>query len=129
MQLIKPLITDGTLANRTEQDLEREIDHFYITEREGSVICCASLQTNDNTAELSCLAVHPDFRASGKATEMLEHLVKTAQKNNCSRIFSLSTRTGDWFLEHGFTKGDAKLLHQLQQTENNRGSKLYVLEI
>ena len=129
MQLIKPLITDGTLANRTEQDLEREIHHFYITEREGSVICCASLRTNGNAAELSCLAVHPDFRASGKATEMLEHLVKAAQQNNCSRIFSLSTRTGDWFLEHGFTKGDANLLQQLQQTENIRGSKLYVLEI
>lgn len=129
MELIKPLIADGTLASRTEQDLEREIESFYITEREGSVICCASLQTFGDTAELGCLAVHPDFRASGKATEMLEHLVKTAQQKNCRQLFGLSTRTGDWFLENGFTKGDASLLNQLHRPENTRGSKLYVLKL
>ena len=129
MELIKPLMADGTLATRTEQDLEREIDNFFITEREGSVICCASLQHFGDIAELGCLAVHPDFRASGKATEMLEHLVNVAQQKNCRQLFGLSTRTGDWFLENGFIRGDISLLEQLQRTENSRGSKLYLLNL
>lgn len=129
MELIKPLISDGTLADRTEQDLEREIDNFYITEREGSVICCASLQNFGDIAELGCLAVHPDFRASGKATEILEHLIKIAKQKDCRQLISLSTRTGDWFLEQGFTQGDIKLLNQLPRAENIRGSRLYVLNL
>ncbi len=129
MALIKPLMADGTLTHRTEQDLERQIDSFYITEREGSVICCASLQIANNAAQLGCLAVHPDFRASGKASEMLDHLIKVARQKKCTQLFGLSTRTGDWFLEHGFKEGSAELLHQLQRAENTRGSKLFVLEI
>lgn len=129
MELIKPLIADGTLVSRTEQDLEREIHNFYIVEREGSVICSASLKTNDGVAELGCLAVHPDFRASGKALEMLEHLVKVAKQNHCKKMFGLSTRTGDWFIEQGFIEASMDSLPKSFQTGNSRGSKLYVLNI
>ncbi len=129
MQLIKPLIANGTLANRSEQDLEREIDNFYITEREGTVICCASLQTYGEYAELGCLAVHADFRASGKAKEMLEHLIRIARQRNCKKLISLSTRTGDWFLEQGFSAGNAELLNELQRPANIRGSKLYLMNL
>jgi len=129
MELIKPLMADGTLAYRTDQDLEREIQNFYIIEREGSVICCASLQTFDDIAELGCLAVHPDFRASGKATDMLDHLAVVARRMHCKQLCGLSTRTGDWFLEQGFKRGNAELLNQLERTENTRGSKLYVMDL
>jgi len=129
MELIKPLITDGTLAPRTEQDLEREIHNFYIVEREGSVICSASLKTNEGVAELGCLAVHPDFRASGKASEMLEHLIKVAKNNHCKKMFGLSTRTGDWFIEQGFVEASVDSLPDSFQTRNSRGSRLYVLNL
>jgi len=129
MALIKPLMDDGTLAQRTEQDLEREIQNFYIIEREGSVICSASLQTYGDIAELGCLAVHPDFRASGKASDMLNHLVKEARHKRCKKIFSLSTRTGDWFIEQGFKEDNAASIPQSRQIEKSRGSKLYTLNL
>ena len=129
MSLIKPLIADGTLMHRTEQDLEREIQNFYIIEREGSVICSASLQTYGDLAELGCLAVHPDFRASGKASDMLSHLIKVARHNRCKKIFGLSTRTGDWFIEQGFVEDNAESLPQSRQIEKKRGSKLYTLNL
>ena len=129
MALIKPLMDDGTLARRTEQDLEREVHNFYIIEREGSVICSASLQTYGDIAELGCLAVHPDFRASGKASDMLNHLVKVAKHKHCTKIFSLSTRTGDWFIEQGFKEDTAESLPQSRRIEKSRGSKLYTLSL
>ena len=129
MALIKPLIADGTLTHRTEQDLEREIQNFYIIEREGSVICSASLQTYGDIAELGCLAVHPDFRASGKASDMLNHLIKIAKHNHCKKLFGLSTRTGDWFLEQGFIEDTSESLPGARQIEKKRGSKVYVLTL
>ena len=129
MALIKPLMDDGTLARRTEQDLEREVHNFYIIEREGSVICSASLRTFGDIAELGCLAVHPDFRASGKASDMLNHLVKVAKHKHCTKIFSLSTRTGDWFIEQGFKEDTAESLPQSRRIEKSRGSKLYTLSL
>ncbi len=129
MALIKPLMADGTLTRRTEQDLEREIDNFYIIEREGSVICSASLQIYGDTAELGCLAVHPDFRASGKASDMLNHLIKVAKQKHCNKMFGLSTRTGDWFIEQGFIEDTTESLPQARQIEKNRGSRLYTLNL
>lgn len=129
MALIKPLMADGTLVFRSEQDLEREIHTFHIIEREGSVICCASLNYFDNYAELGCLAVHPDLRASGKATDMLQHLKTYARHKRCKILFGLSTRTGDWFLEQGFKEDSNDTLPVSRQSSSNRGSKLYTLAL
>ncbi len=129
IQLIQPLIEDGTLVHRSKQDLEREIQNFYIIEREGSVICCASLKYYGEFAELGCLAVHPDFRASGKATDILEYLVKTARQNHCHTLFVLSTRSGDWFLEQGFKPDTKATLPESKTIEATRGSKLYTLDL
>jgi len=129
MELIRPLIDDGTLLDRSEQDLEREIQNFYIIEREGSVICCASLKVYEHTAELGCLAVHPDFRDSGKATDMLTYLAKIAKQSCCNKLFALSTRSGDWFLEHGFQADVPTSLPDARNTSMDRGSKVFTLNI
>ena len=130
MGLIKPLIEDGTLLYRSEQDLEREIQNFYIIEREGSVICCASLVMYDNnTAELGCLVVHPDFRASGKASDILQHLTKTARRTGCDTLFVLSNRSGDWFLQQGFTEDNSTPLPETREATNNRGSKVFSIRL
>ncbi len=129
IQLIQPLIEDGTLVHRSKQDLEREIQNFYIIEREGSVICCASLNHYGEFAELGCLAVHPDFRASGKATDILEYLVAIARQNHCRTLFVLSTRSGDWFLEQGFKLDNKAILPDSKTIEATRGSKLYTFDL
>ncbi len=128
--LIQPLINDGILLDRSEQDLERKISEFFVAEREGSVIGCASLTRYHTQAEVGCLAVHPDFRASGKATEMLQHLIEEAAAEGCKQLFALSTRSGDWFREQGFVPGDlATVPVDESRLANNRGSKLYVLDL
>ena len=129
IELITPLIEDGTLLPRTKQDLEREIRNFYIIEREGSVICCASLDNYGDSAELACLAVHPDFRASGKASDMLQHLVKLARRQQCNTLFVLSTRSGDWFIEQGFQEDPQASIPTARRTANRRRSKIYTLAL
>ena len=130
--LINPLIENGMLRDRTEQDLEREVQNFYVAEREGSVIGCASLTLFGKQAELGCLAVHPDFRASGKAAEILKHIVKEARKKQCSGLFALSTRSGDWFQEQGFVPDNIDNVPATRENmakHKKRGSKLFTLEL
>ena len=130
--LINPLIENGTLRDRSVQDLEREVQNFYIAEREGSVIGCASLTFFGKQAELGCLAVHPDFRASGKAADILQHLIKQAQLHQCSTLFALSTRSGDWFQEQGFVPDHIDNVPAERENMDNhiiRGSKLFTLKL
>jgi amino-acid N-acetyltransferase len=128
MALVRPLIDQRILVHRSEQDLERHINDFYVAERDGSVIACASLTVYDEQAELGCLAVHPDFRASGKAAEMLQHLTRLARQAQCNTLFALTTRSGDWFREQGFepdTLDNLPASRLLQHDANARGSKMF----
>ncbi len=128
--LIQPLIDEGILLSRSEQDLERCINQFYVAEREGSVIACASLTRFDDQAELGCLAVHPDFRASGKAADIVQHLIKEARTRGCTQLFALSTRSGDWFREQGFVPGSiSDIPVDENRIEGNRGSKVYLFNL
>ena len=128
MALVKPLVDENILVHRSEQELERHISDFYVAERDGSVIGCASLTLYEDQAELGCLAVHPDFRASGKAGEILQHLVKIAQQKQCHSLFALTTRSGDWFREQGFIPDSLENLpaeRQQLHDASTRGSKVF----
>lgn len=127
MALVKPLIDESILLHRSEQELERHINDFYVAERDGSVIACASLTHYGDKAELGCLAVHPDFRASGKAAEIVEHLAKIAQQDQCVLLFALTTRSGDWFRQQGFEPDTLDNLPTERQQLHDaaaRGSKM-----
>jgi amino-acid N-acetyltransferase len=128
--LIQPLIDEGILVDRSEQDLERCIGDFYVAEREGSVIGCASLTRYDTQAEVGCLAVHPDFRASGKAAEIVQFLIKEARTQGCRQLFAMSTRSGDWFREQGFVPGDNSAVPEdKNRIASDRGSKVYLYDL
>lgn len=126
-QLIKPLIEEGILVDRSEQDLERSITDFFVAERDGSIIACASLTHYGDQIELGCLAVHPDFRATGKAAEMLEWLISTINSSHTRYLFALTTRSADWFREHGFEPAARTDLpaERNQRDAISRGSKVF----
>ncbi|OED36903.1 amino-acid N-acetyltransferase [Chromatiales bacterium (ex Bugula neritina AB1)] len=132
MQLIKPLIDDGILISRSEQDLERQLSEFIVAERDGTVIACASLTVYEYQAELGCLAVHPQFRHSGKAAELLQYLIRAARKSRCTELFALTTRSGDWFREQGFIPAELRQLPAVRNSlrdQTRSGSKLYTLDL
>ena len=52
---------DGTLVRRGRELLEQEIERFTVVEHDGVLVGCAALYpfSEDNAAELACLAVTP----------------------------------------------------------------------
>lgn len=105
--LIKPLQDKGQLVPRTPEQIELEIDHFHVLERDGVIIGCAALYPfrKEKIGELACLAIHPDYRGDNRGDILLKAIEKQAAFFGLEKLFVLSTQTMHWFRERGFTAG------------------------
>eukprot|EP00871_Galdieria_phlegrea_P005912 jgi/Galph1/808/GphlegSOOS_G5465.1 len=131
LHIIEPLEKAGILIRRRRDQIEKEIDSFVVIERDGMVIACAALHIfpSDSTmAELACLAVHPEYRKSGKGDALLGYIERKAFAKGVRKLFILSTRTFQWFLERGFRPaGVEELPPDKQKTYNyERNSKIFM---
>jgi amino-acid N-acetyltransferase len=108
LELIKPLEDEGILVKRSRERLEVEIDHFFVIERDGTIIGCAALYPSEKRtlAELACLAVHTDYHNAGRGEALLQALENQAVSAGIEKLVVLTTRTAHWFREHGFLPGD-----------------------
>lgn len=129
IELIKPLQADGTLVSRSREQLELDIEHFYVSERDGMVVSCAAMYNDDDAhcVEIACLATHPDYRGEGRADQLLSHLEKQAAQRGYTSARVLSTLTGHWFLERGYTEASPDELPDSRRASYNRqrNSKIF----
>lgn len=107
LQLIKPLEDQGILVPRSREQLELEIGNFNVIVRDGLMIACCALFPfpQKQMGELACVAVHPDYQRAGRAAALLKRVVSEGRKLGLKRIFSLTTHSPHWFIEHGFAQG------------------------
>lgn len=131
--LISPMEADGTLVRRSRDLLEQEISRFTLIEHDGVLVGCAALYpfSEDNAAELACLAVAPEHRRAGLGEQLLERLETQARAQGFSRLFVLTTRTAHWFLERGFTTSSPDQLPKQKRELYNyqRRSKVFVKDL
>lgn len=128
IELIRPLEKNGTLVERSREQIELEITHFCVAERDGRVIACAALIPADDTtsAEIACVVTHPDYRNTGRAEKILQHLESTAKMAGVRRVFVLTTRTDHWFIEQGYEKGSLDCVpeNRLRSLDRQRNSRV-----
>lgn len=128
MQLIAPLEQDGTLVHRPREQLELDIEHFSLIERDGMAIACAALFLHeDGMAEFACVATHPEYRGGGRAEKLLQHIEQRALRVGVKELFVLTTQTAHWFLERGFKerKLDDLPMEKRQLYNYRRRSKVF----
>ncbi len=129
IELIAPLQESGTLVTRSKEDLELDIEHFVVSERDGMVVACAAiyLEPESATAEFACIVTHPDYRGAGRADQLLAHLEERARELNCTTARILSTHTGHWFVARGYTQTSPQELPSVRRDSYNehRNSKIY----
>lgn len=129
LELLQPLEADGTLVKRSRELLEREIEHFTVMERDGTVVACAALYTypDNKMAELACLAVSGSYQSKGRGKQLLASLEKTALDDGVESLYVLTTRTAHWFLEHGFKPAEIRDLPVAKQALYNyqRNSRVF----
>lgn len=129
LDLIKPLEQQGMLISRPQELLEQDYAHFTLIERDGLIIACAALYpfTEEKTAELACLAVHPDYRHGERGDLLLQELCKQAKIMELETIFALTTRTSDWFQQRGFNPVAPQQLPASKMRQYNHQRKSQVL--
>lgn len=112
LELIKPLEQQGFLVKRSREKLEMEINDYIVIERDGLIIGCTAyhLMPDKKSAEIACLAVHPDYQKSARGNNLLNHLVTQAKKQQLRLLFVLSTQSMHWFIERGFQPTDIDAL-------------------
>ena len=128
LDLLRPLEQAGILVRRSREVLETEIDQFTLIERDGMIIGCAALYPLDEqSAELACVAIHPDYRHGGRGDQLLEHIEAEARRRSLTRLFVLTTRTAHWFRERGFEPSSVERLPQQRAQLYNyqRNSKVF----
>ncbi|MGB0648079.1 MAG: amino-acid N-acetyltransferase [Bradymonadia bacterium] len=104
IHLLQPLEENGTLVKRSRQLLEREIQQFFVIEKEQVLIGSAALYPlpNSSSGELACLAVHPHYRRGGRGDRLLRKIETMALERKLEYLFVLTTKTAHWFIERGF---------------------------
>jgi amino-acid N-acetyltransferase len=128
VSLIEPLEQSGILIARSREQMELQIRHFQVIEKDGMIIACIACIPDDNVklAEIACLAVHLDYQRAGLASKLLHISEEGAVKAGIDRLYTLTTRTSHWFMEHGFNQDQDFQLPQARRVSYNpeRGSKI-----
>ncbi len=129
LELLEPLEKSAILVRRSREQLELEIEHFSIIERDGMIIGCAALYpfVEEQVGELACLVVHPDYQRSARGEILLEQVELKARAVGLSQLFVLTTQTAHWFRERGFILGDIDSLpiKRRQLYNYQRNSKIF----
>ncbi|MBE0627901.1 MAG: amino-acid N-acetyltransferase [Burkholderiales bacterium] len=127
LQLIEPLESEGTLVYRGRELLEREVHSFFVIEHDGIIVGCAALYPLAGKAvELAALAVRPEYQGRGYGEKLLEHGQVEARQLGYQKLFVLTTRSAQWFVERGYTEVAVKALPEPKKSLYNlqRRSKI-----
>ena len=130
LQLIEPLEQAGILVRRSRELLEMEIERFMVLVSDGVIAGCIALYPfiAEQTGELACLAVAPDYRRRGYGEQLLQAGEAQARRLGLQRIFVLTTRTEHWFEERGFVEKNLGALPKRRQALYNYQRRSKVLE-
>jgi amino-acid N-acetyltransferase len=128
LSLVEPLEAGGVLVVRSREQMELEIRHFEVVEKDGMIIgCIACIPDNtEKCAEIACLAVHESYRREGLGSMLLNIAEQRARQFGISQLYALTTRTSHWFIEHGFSESSDAVLPQARRSKYDpaRGSKI-----
>lgn len=102
-ELVRPMMSQGSLIERSNDEIDQNIDRYLVAEIDGIVIgCCAVLPCGPD-AEVASVAVHPSQRGDGlTARALLAAAESLAQEAGAGHLWALTTAARDWFVEHGF---------------------------
>ena len=130
ISLIKPLEEKHVLVPRSREQIELDIHHYDVIERDGFIVACGALHPfkQQQVGEIACLAVHVDFQKEGHGSRLLKHLEQKAWSQNLNKLFVLTTNALHWFREQGYKKSDVQKLPISKQKAYNyqRNSRIFL---
>ena len=132
LRLMQPLMEEGILIQRTEDDLVSNQADFVVYEIDGVVHACGALhEYGAGQAEIAAIATNPVYAHLSMGRKILSYLVEKASKLGLKRVFVLTTRTLDWFEQMGFVEAPLESLPQKKKQSYNhaRKSRIFALDL
>ena len=132
LRIMEPLIQQGNLLRRTEEELQRRRPDYAVFEADGTIRGCGALHRYGSShAELAALAVDESQKHLGIGQRMVDYLVEEARRLKLERVFVLTTRTSDWFLTLGFSPATVEELPEERRKtyDQDRKSRIYARKL
>ncbi len=125
LAMIAPLVQQGQLKARSADDIAERLEEFLVTEVDGLVAGCCGVRCLEvsDSAELHCLATHPNFADIQAGDALLEAALAKARQLGAKQVLALTTQAEQWFRERGFSAADAAALpREIEQQCARRNS-------
>jgi len=132
LRLMQPLMEEGILVKRTEDDLMARHSDYVVYSIDDVVHACGALHDyGEGQGEIAAIATNPVYRHLSMGRKIVSYLVEKAAKIGMTRVFALTTRTVDWFEQLGFVEADLESLPaKKRETYNHaRKSRIFALEL
>ena len=111
LRLMQPLMQEGILIKRTEDDLMARQGDFVVYSIDDVVHACGALHDyGEGQGEIAAIATNPVYGHLSMGRKIVSYLVEKAARVGMTRVFVLTTRTVDWFEQLGFVEADLESL-------------------
>jgi len=131
--LTRSAVRREELIHRTQQTIEKNIEHFFVFEVDENIIACVTLYyygEKSELAEIGSLYVIPFYHNRGIGQKMVEFACLRAKEAGAKRVIALSTQSFAFFINVcGFTEADKTILPESrlkQYEESGRNAKVMV---
>jgi amino-acid N-acetyltransferase len=132
LRLMQPLVAEGILVRRSENDLMARQSDFVVYSIDDVVHACGALhEYGEGQAEIAAIATNPVYRHLSMGRKIVSYLVEKAERAGMTRVFALTTRTVDWFEQLGFVEADLDSLPAKKREAYNhaRKSRIFALDL
>lgn len=129
LRLMQPFVERGVLLQRSEAQLKEALADFVVYEVDDSVHACAALHAfPGGMGEIAAIAVDEQYLHLGVGPKMVDYLCEQARRAGLSRVFALTTQTGDWFQKLGFEEAGPEALPEKkrQAYDLQRRSRIFL---
>ncbi len=130
--LIKRSVENDELLPRSLDELEREIDDFYVFEVDGNLAGCIALHRYPEArqAEMACVCVAAKYENQGIGVRMMQYVEEQARQAGVQQLFCLSTQAVNYFVQKGGfrlgTPDDLPPIRRERYEANGRRSQVLV---
>jgi amino-acid N-acetyltransferase len=132
LRLMQPLMAEGVLVKRTEDDLLARLADFVVYSIDDVVHACGALHDyGEGQGEIAAIATNPVYSHLSMGRKILSYLIDKATKVGMTRVFVLTTQTLDWFEKFGFVETELESLPARKRKAYNhaRKSRIFGLEL
>src|SRR6185436_42822 len=132
LRLMQPLMQNGILVERSENDLMARQGDFVVYSIDDVVHACGALHDyGEGQGEIAAIATNPVYGHLSMGRKIVSYLIEKAARVGMTRVFVLTTRTVDWFEQLGFVEASLESLPQAKRDAYNhaRKSRIFAIDL